>query len=108
MAFADEGSFNLRLNANLVVLSSCQTGLGQFIKGEGIEGISRAFFYAGSSSVVMSLWTINDQVSSQFMERFYYHLKNSEDLAQAIRQAKLEMIDSGVVSHPYYWAGFIP
>jgi len=99
--------FNLRLNANLVVLSSCQTGLGQFIKGEGIEGISRAFFYAGSSSVVMSLWTINDQVSSQFMERFYYHLKNSEDLAQAIRQAKLEMIDSGVVSHPYYWAGFI-
>jgi CHAT domain-containing protein len=99
--------FNLRLNADLVVLSSCQTGLGQFIKGEGIEGISRAFFYAGSSSVVMSLWTINDQVSSQFMERFYYHLKNSENLAQAIRQAKLEMIDSGVVSHPYYWAGFI-
>ncbi|MBP6909290.1 MAG: CHAT domain-containing protein [Candidatus Saccharicenans sp.] len=99
--------FNLRLNADLVVLSSCQTGLGQFVKGEGIEGISRAFFYAGSSSVVMSLWTINDQVSSQFMERFYYHLKNSEDLAQAIRQAKLEMIESGVVSHPYYWAGFI-
>ena len=99
--------FNLKLNADLVVLSSCQTGLGQFIKGEGIEGISRAFFYAGSSSVVMSLWTINDQVAAQFMERFYYHLKSTENLAEALRQVKLEMIESGIVSHPYYWAGFI-
>ena len=99
--------FNLKLNADLVVLSSCQTGLGQFIKGEGIEGISRAFFYAGSSSVVMSLWTINDQVSAQFMERFYYHLKGTENLAEALRQVKLEMIESGIVSHPYYWASFI-
>lgn len=99
--------FNLRLNADLVVLSSCQTGLGQFIRGEGIEGISRAFFFAGASSVLMSLWTINDQVSSQFMERFYFHLKSSESLAEALRRVKLEMIDSGVVSHPYYWAPFI-
>ena len=99
--------FNLKLNADLVVLSSCQTGLGQFIKGEGIEGISRAFFYAGSSSVVMSLWTINDQISAQFMERFYYHLKGTENLAEALRQVKLEMIESDIVSHPYYWAGFI-
>jgi CHAT domain-containing protein/tetratricopeptide (TPR) repeat protein len=99
--------FNLRMNADLVVLSSCQTGLGQFIRGEGIEGISRAFFFAGASSVLMSLWTINDQVSSQFMERFYLHLKSSESAAEALRQVKLEMIDSGVVSHPYYWAPFI-
>ncbi|HNT02074.1 MAG TPA: CHAT domain-containing protein, partial [Candidatus Saccharicenans sp.] len=99
--------FNLKLNADLAVLSSCQTGLGQFIKGEGMEGISRAFFYAGSSSVVMSLWTINDQVSAQFMERFYYHLKGNENLAEALRQVKLEMIESEIVSHPYYWAGFI-
>lgn len=99
--------FNLKLNADLAVLSSCQTGLGQFIKGEGMEGISRAFFYAGSSSVVMSLWTINDQVSAQFMERFYYHLKGNENLAEALRQVKIEMIQSEIVSHPYYWAGFI-
>lgn len=99
--------FNLKLNAELAVLSSCQTGLGQFIKGEGMEGISRAFFYAGSSSVVMSLWTINDQVSAQFMERFYYHLKGNENLAEALRKVKLEMIQSEIVSHPYYWAGFI-
>ena len=99
--------FNLKMNSDLIVLSSCQTGLGQFIRGEGIEGIGRAFFFAGASSVLMTLWTINDQVSSQFMERFYFHLKSSESSAQALRQVKLEMVDSGVVSHPYYWAPFI-
>ncbi len=98
---------NLKLNADLVVLSSCQTGLGQFIRGEGVEGLSRAFFYAGASSVLMSLWTVNDQVASQFMERYYLHLKGMEVQADALRQVKLEMIESGVVSHPYYWAAFI-
>ncbi|HEK85253.1 MAG TPA: CHAT domain-containing protein [Candidatus Aminicenantes bacterium] len=98
---------NLKLNADLVVLSACQTGLGQFIRGEGIKGLSRAFFFAGASSVLMSLWTINDQVSSQFMERFYFHLKSGKTTAEALRKVKLEMIDSGVVSHPYYWATFI-
>lgn len=98
---------NLKLNADLVVLSACQTGLGQFIRGEGLESLSRAFFFAGSSSVLTSLWAINDQVSSQFMERFYLHLKSSETLNEALRKAKLEMIASPVVSHPYYWAPFI-
>lgn len=98
---------NLKLNADLVILSSCQTGLGQFIRGEGIEGLSRAFFYAGASSVLMSLWTVNDQVTSQLMQRFYFHLKSAESLSEALRAVKLEMIESGVVSHPYYWAPFI-
>lgn len=98
---------NLKLNADLVVLSSCQTGLGQFIRGEGVEGLSRAFFYAGASSVLMSLWTVNDQVASQFMDRFYLNLKQSQSQAEALRAVKLEMIDSGVVSHPYYWAPFV-
>ncbi|MGB9905954.1 MAG: CHAT domain-containing protein [Candidatus Saccharicenans sp.] len=98
---------NLKLNADLVVLSSCQTGLGQFIRGEGVEGLSRAFFYAGASSVLISLWTVNDQVASQLMERFYLHLKESQSPAEALRAVKLEMVDSGVVSHPYYWAPFI-
>jgi len=99
--------FDLKMNADLVVLSACQTGLGQFIRGEGIEGLSRAFFYAGSSSVLMSLWAVNDQATYQLMERFYRHLKSSENPMNALRQAKLEMIDSQVLSHPYYWAGFI-
>ncbi|MHB8093587.1 MAG: CHAT domain-containing protein [Candidatus Aminicenantales bacterium] len=99
--------FNLRLNADMVVLSACQTGLGQFIRGEGIEGLSRAFFYAGASSVLMSLWAVNDEATYQLMERLYHHLRSSDPPITALRKAKLEMIDSEVLSHPYYWAGFI-
>lgn len=99
--------YNLKLNSDLVTLSACQTGLGQLIKGEGIQGINRAFFYAGASSVLMSLWAVNDQATSQLMERFYTHLRSSISIMEALRKAKLEMIKSGTLSHPYYWAGFI-
>jgi len=99
--------FSLRINADLVTLSACRTGLGQLIRGEGIEGLSRAFFYAGASAVLMSLWSIDDQASSQLMERFYTHLRSSESLAGALRQTKIELIQSGTLSHPFYWAGFI-
>ncbi|MBN1271838.1 MAG: CHAT domain-containing protein [Candidatus Aminicenantes bacterium] len=99
--------FNLKLNADLVTLSSCQTGLGQYITGEGIEGLNRAFFFSGANSVLMSLWSVHDQASYHLMERFYHHLKNNLPIYSALRQAKLEMIDSQTFSHPYYWAGFI-
>lgn len=99
--------YNLNLNSDLVTLSACQTGLGQFIKGEGIEGLNRSFFFAGASSVLMSLWAVNDQATYQLMERFYSHLRSSEPITNSLRNAKLEMISSGAVSHPYYWAGFI-
>jgi len=99
--------YNLRMNSDLVTLSACQTGLGQFIRGEGIEGLSRAFFYAGASSVLVSLWAVNDQASYQLMERFYFHLRASGSIMEALQKAKLEMIHSRVFSHPYYWAGFV-
>ena len=99
--------FNLKLQADLVVLSACQTGLGQLIRGEGIEGLSRAFFYAGASSVLLSLWAVNDQASSQLLERFYVHLRSANPVSESLRQAKLELIDSRVLAHPYYWAGFV-
>jgi len=100
--------FNLRLNADLVTLSSCQTGLGQLIRGEGIRSLNRAFFFAGSSSVIISLWPVNDQASSQLMERFYTYLRSSKSTMDALQSSKLEMIASGIqLSHPYYWAGFI-
>jgi len=99
--------YNLKMNTDLVTLSACQTGLGQFIRGEGIEGLSRAFFYAGTSSILMSLWSVNDQATCQLMELFYRHLRGGEPLTGALREAKLEMIHSAVLSHPYYWAAFI-
>lgn len=99
--------FYLKLNSDLVTLSSCQTGRGQLIKGEGIEGLSRAFFYAGSSAALISLWSVNDQATSQFMERFYFHLCSSRSIMNSLQKTKLEMIESGTLSHPYYWAGFV-
>jgi CHAT domain-containing protein/Tfp pilus assembly protein PilF len=99
--------YNLRMGADLVSLSACQTGLGQFIRGEGIEGLNRAFFYAGASSVLMSLWSINDQASSQLMERFYFHLRSSNSIMDALQKAKLEMIAFKPFSHPFYWAAFV-
>ncbi len=99
--------FNLELNSDLVTLSACQTGLGQFIKGEGIVGLSRAFFHAGASSAIISVWAVHDQATSQFMERCYYHLRSSKSIMDALQKTKIEMIDSGVLSHPYYWAGFV-
>ena len=99
--------FNLKMRAELVTLSACQTGLGQSIRGEGIEGLSRAFFYAGASSVLMSLWAVNDEATSQLMERFYYHLLKAETTMGALQQTKLEMIASSALRHPFYWAGFV-
>ena len=99
--------YNISMNSDLVVLSACETGLGQFIKGEGIEGINRSFFYAGSSAVLMSLWQVNDQATYQLMERFYTHLRSSKSITDSLRKTKLELIDSDALSHPYYWAGFI-
>jgi CHAT domain-containing protein/Tfp pilus assembly protein PilF len=99
--------YNISLNSDLVVLSACETWLGQFIKGEGIEGINRSFFYAGSSAVLMSLWQVNDQATYQMMERFYTHLRSSKSIIHSLRKTKQELIASEALSHPYYWAGFI-
>ena len=99
--------FDLKMDADLVTLSACQTGLGQFIRGEGIEGLNRAFFFAGASSVLMSLWPVNDQASYQFMQRFYTHLRLSDSPVEALRSAKIELINSKILSHPFFWAGFV-
>jgi CHAT domain-containing protein len=97
------------LNADLVVLSACQTGMGKEIKGEGMMGLMRAFMYAGTPSVVVSLWNVNDRSAADLMIRFYNHLwkPGSEKLnkAEALRKAQLEVIGFG--SKPYHWAPFI-
>ena len=99
--------FNLELNAGLVVLSACQTA-GTEVKGEGLVGLTRAFFYAGSPSVIVSLWRVEDRKTSDLMLRFYANLDQTGDKAEALRQAKLGMIARrGAFAHPYYWAPFI-
>jgi CHAT domain-containing protein len=101
--------FDLDLNAELVVLSACQSGLGKVIRGEGMVGLTRAFMYAGADSIVVSLWNVRDSSTAGFMKGFYRHLREGKPKAEALRHAKLEMLRSERQAHrhPYYWAAFV-
>ncbi len=100
--------YNLRLNADLVVLSACRTALGKNVKGEGIVGLSRGFMYAGAKRVVASLWTVDDSSTAEFMTRFYRTLlKEHRAPAEALRSAQIEMAQQKHWAAPYYWAGFM-
>jgi CHAT domain-containing protein/lipopolysaccharide biosynthesis regulator YciM len=98
----------LHLNADLVVLSACQTGLGAHRKGEGLFGLSRAFLQAGARRVVMTLWEVNDAATADLMNDLYGHLASGLPAAAALREAKLSMLRSKRLAyrHPYYWAPF--
>ena len=99
----------LDLNADLVVLSACQTGLGKLVRGEGLQGLSKAFLYAGASRVVVSLWQVNDVATSALMQAFYRKMNAGLKPSRALREAKVEMMRSGIpgYQHPYYWAPFV-
>lgn len=99
--------FNLELQADLVVLSACDTGLGKSVSGEGLLGVTRALLYAGAASVAVSLWQVADTSTSDLMVRFYQHLSRNGDKAEALRLSKLEMIREGRFDRPYFWAPFI-
>ncbi len=99
----------LKLNADLVTLSACRTGLGKLLHGEGIIGLTRAFLYAGASSVVVSLWNVNDVATASLMKSFYKNLQSGMAKDEALRQAKLELLagQKRAWRHPYYWAPFV-
>ena len=100
--------FNLKLPAELVVLSSCQTGLGKEMKGEGLINLTRAFMHAGAARVVVSLWEVNDQSTAELMKRFYQGILGAERLspAAALRAAQISLWRTGRWHSPYYWAAF--
>ena len=100
--------FNLKTNASLVVLSACQTGLGKMIRGEGMVGLTRAFLYAGTPSVVVSLWNVSDVTTANLMEEFYSNLIDGNlTKTKALQKAQLSMIRDEQYAHPFYWAPFI-
>ncbi|MCI0617059.1 CHAT domain-containing protein, partial [bacterium] len=100
--------FDLKLNADLVVLSACKTGLGKEVRGEGVTGISRAFLCAGTPSVLVSLWDVYDKSTADFMASFYKNMETKNmNKSAALREARLQMISSKKFSHPYYWAPFV-
>jgi CHAT domain-containing protein len=100
--------YNLKLPAELVVLSACETGLGKDVKGEGLEGLTRGFMYAGARRVVVSLWNVNDKATAGLMQHLYVGmLKNKKTPAAALRGAQIEMLKVKQWQPPYYWAAFV-
>jgi len=98
---------NLHLNADLVTLSACDSGFGKMQGLDGMASIVNAFLFAGSRSIVASLWSVDDTFTGTLMTRFYTHLTNGTDTETALQKAKLDMIDRfGEKAAPVYWAGF--
>lgn len=98
--------YNTRLPSELVVLSACETGLGEIQRGEGIISLARGFAYAGAASVVTSLWSVSDQATTELISSFYQNLKSGNTKDQALRDAKLDYINSqdDAFAAPFYWA----
>lgn len=101
--------YGMNLDAQLIVLSACETGFGKEARGEGVMSLGRSFLYAGSSGVIQSLWRINDATSSKVIAEFYHQADQPQSLAQSLRLARLNYLDraDALTAHPYYWAGFI-
>ena len=103
---------HVRIDADLVTLSACETALGQEQAGEGLIGLTRAFQYAGARSVLSSLWKISDRSTARLMQSFYRHLRSGASKDEALRLAQIEAIrrpanpGSLDLSDPFYWAGF--
>jgi CHAT domain-containing protein/tetratricopeptide (TPR) repeat protein len=103
--------YGAQLNANLVVLSACETGVGRLAKGEGPISIGRGFHYAGVENILFSLWKVNDKTTATVMKNFYQNLNHSIPKAKAIHRAKLDYLNTENISNvrksPYYWAAFV-
>jgi CHAT domain-containing protein len=99
----------LRLNADMVTLSACSTGLGKLVDGEGMLGLTRAFFYAGARNVTVSLWNVNDAATATLMKSFYIHLKQGMSKSEALREAKLDLLKgrNSERRSSYFWGAFI-
>jgi CHAT domain-containing protein len=105
--------YNLKLQADLVTLSACETARGKITKGEGVIGLSQAFVYAGAKNMIISLWKVSDLATTELMTNFYEELLNENPelkgnlkFAEALHKAKLKMIESKY-AHPFFWSSFI-
>ncbi len=101
--------YNLRLNADLVILSACETGIGEQQRGEGVLSLARAFAFAGAKSIVASLWSVNDKSTMQIMDHFYAGIKSGMPKNTALAVAKRQYLEEhpGRPAHPFFWAGFV-
>lgn len=102
--------YNLSTNAEMVVLSACETGTGELLEGEGIASIARSFSYAGARSLIATQWSVDDKSTNKLIHLFFERIKEKAAKDVALQAAKLAFIDSGnqKLAHPYFWASFIP
>jgi CHAT domain-containing protein len=99
--------FSLKLNAQLVTLSACNTGRGKIEKGQGVRGLTRAFMYAGTPAISVTLWSVESQSAMHLSAGLYSHLSKGKNKAEALRQIKLKMINGQtgeLYRHPFFWA----
>ena len=96
----------MKLNADVVALTACQTGLGNNLSGEGVMSMGRAFQYAGAKSILMSLWSVSESGSVLLVEKFFEHLKSGKNKLDALKSAREDVRNAGY-KHPFYWAPFI-
>jgi CHAT domain-containing protein/Flp pilus assembly protein TadD len=99
--------FGLQLTADMVVLSACESGLGREVRGEGLVGLTHAFLFAGGHSVVVSLWPVADHSTESLMVELYSALGQGLSRSDALRQAKLVLLENEATSHPFYWSPFV-
>ena len=100
-------TYNLNMNAELLVLSSCESGIGRLIMGEGMLAMTRGFFYSGATNIIFSLWKVYDRQTSDLMREFYRHVLVGETFSSSLRKAKLSMIKDQETAFPSKWSGFI-
>ncbi len=100
--------YNLRIKADMVVLSACETGIGELNQAEGIISLARGFSYAGAKSIVSTLWAVNDAATEEIMVNYYANLAEGQTKDAALRMAKLRFLDTHQgEAHPFYWAPFV-
>ena len=99
--------FELKSNAKLVTLSCCESGLGVYNLGDELLGLTTALIYSGASSIIVSLWAVNDLSTYELMCKFYRNLKNGMNKVEALQKSQNDIKQYSLYSNPYYWAPFI-
>lgn len=101
--------YNMKLNSRMAVLSSCNSGSGKLHRGEGVMSLARGFIYSGCPSIIMTLWSVEDNSGVELMTSFYKNLLDGKTKAEAIRQSKIDFIKNAdqLKAHPYFWSGYV-
>lgn len=98
--------YSQQFESKLVVISGCETGLGNVVAGPGVQNLARAFITQGANNVISTIWPVSDKASALFMQTFYQQLNEEVDIAKALRQTQIQFSNSGRYRHPFYWAGY--